>query len=608
MSLYSLFSGANIAVSKPLLDYVFAPRSIPATYHTASQIITALSDKISAFLHNQNIFSLLGDFSNFKPLTAELEKIMLAADQLALLHLIIVAIIAIIIGKNTFFVGYRFLFINMRGKVMLELRNQVFNKYVRQSLAFFGKSQVGDAIVRIVSDTSILNDKLVLSFVNIIRDVFTIAVCVRIALIFNTRLFLISILVLPVFTIAIGFLGKKLKKYSKRIQTQSVRIFSNIEEVLNNIRIVKAFAKEDLEYTNFRKKSRNFFIFWRRSSLYESFSIPIAELSSGVIGATILIIGGRQVIAHPEVFSFGDFMAFLFAMFSILHPLKEISKAYANIKKAMVSLERVYGILNRDSDIKESLNPVHKTDFSQSIKCKNLSFSYKLGEPVLKNINLTIHKGETVALVGSSGSGKTTFINLISRMYDIDSGDIFIDDTPAKDIYLNDLRGMFGTVTQDSILFSDTVEANIAYGSHRPMTLTQVQKACQIAYADEFIKKLSDGYETILEAKASNLSGGQKQRLCIARAIVDNPPILIFDEATSALDTESEQYVQSAIEQATANRTVILIAHRLSTVLSADKIVVFDAGKIVGAAPHKELISSCPRYKQLYDLQFNSQH
>ncbi|MCK9331062.1 MAG: ATP-binding cassette domain-containing protein, partial [Candidatus Cloacimonetes bacterium] len=257
-----------------------------------------------------------------------------------------------------------------------------------------------------------------------------------------------------------------------------------------------------------------------------------------------------------------------------------------------------------DSEIFETSNPIKINDFNKTIEFKNVNFSYDEGKQILSNINFIINKGEKVAFVGASGSGKTTIANLINRMYDVTEGEILIDNIPIKSIKIDKLRTLFGIVTQDSILFSDTIENNINYGSHKPINLEDIKKACQFAYASEFIEQLPEQYNTRILPHGSNLSGGQRQRLCIARAIVNNPPILIFDEATSALDTDSEQKVQKAIDMAADNRTVIMIAHRLSTILTSDKIFVLEKGKIVGAGKHNELLQTCQQYEHFFNLQF----
>jgi len=381
-------------------------------------------------------------------------------------------------------------------------------------------------------------------------------------------------------------------------------LFSYVEEVLSSIKIVKAFSREKMEYERFQEINDKQFTFWLKSKLYHLLTTPLSELNSVLVGCLVLVIGGKIVLTPESTFTFGSFMAFLFAIFSMLHPFKNLTKTYANFRKALISLDRISEILDQNSEIEEDNDAMGKSSFDRDIELKNVTFSYGGNIDVLHNINLKINKGEKIALVGSSGSGKTTIANLLTRMYDASSGDIYIDGIPSKKIIIKDLRMLFGTVTQDSILFSDTVRNNISYGSLKPCDHETIIKSARIANAEEFILQLDNGYDTLLDTKAGNLSGGQKQRLCIARSIVGDPPILIFDEATSALDTEAEQKVQKAIEQATKDRTVVMIAHRLSTILNSDKIVVMDKGNIVGIGTHQELLNTNSRYQTLYNLQF----
>jgi subfamily B ATP-binding cassette protein MsbA len=306
-----------------------------------------------------------------------------------------------------------------------------------------------------------------------------------------------------------------------------------------------------------------------------------------------------------SAFTLGEFSAFLFAIFSMLHPIKTISKTYTDIKKAMVSLNRISEVMFNESDMPESPNPQALEKFSDKIEFDQVDFSYCPGLKVIKGVTFTINKGEKVAVVGSSGSGKTTLANLLLRLYDVDTGEIRVDGIPIKEIKYSDLRKLFGVVTQESLLFTDTVAANIKFGTNKEVTDEEIARACETAYADEFIELLPDKYDELLYSKGGTLSGGQKQRLCIARAIVGDPPILVLDEATSSLDTEAERRVQDAIEQATKSRTVFIIAHRLSTILSSDKILVMQEGELIASGKHIELLESCPRYKTLYDLQFN---
>ena len=601
---FALFSGTSVTLAIPLMDNVFKSSSEVILYKDISSFFVAMQDAIVQFVTtNGNLFQITNK-ETIEPLLDNLNSVMLHTDSHLLLWIISGAMILLIILKNIFYYGQRVLFANLRGRTIKDIRDLIYKKYLYQSLAFFNENKVGDSLVRMVSDVQIIGNFFVNSLFNSLRELLLIIIFAWIALFLNPRLFLISLILLPIFSLIVHFLGNKIKKYSKRIQQQSSNMFSNVEEKLNSMRIVKAFSREQYEMDRFEEINNKHFKFWRKSRIYHALNVPLSEFNSVITGVIVLIIGGYQVLDPSVNFSFGSFIAFMLAIFSMLHPMKTITTAYANIRKAMVSVGRISEILNRESEITESNTQIRMKTFKKSIEYKNVNFSYNGSEKVLKEINLTINKGERIALVGSSGSGKTTMVNLLERMYDTTSGEILIDNINIKDIKLQDLRTLMGTVTQESILFADTIANNIRYGTLNKTTQEEIAKAAKIAYADEFIDSLPEKYKTVLHTRASNLSGGQRQRLCIARAIVANPPILIFDEATSALDTEAEMKVQKAIEQATKNRTVIVIAHRLSTILSSDKIVVMDDGKIVGMGKHNELIETCDRYKTLYNLQF----
>jgi ABC-type multidrug transport system fused ATPase/permease subunit len=605
MVLFALFSGVSVTILVPLFDYVFNPNKANIEYDTVGEILSALSSTVGDFMAEVGSIWRIKGISGLAPLWEELKELMLVSDSLALLYILCGILIGLILLKNLAYFAHRSFFVLLRGKTIRDMRNHMFRRYLNQSLEFFSKNQVGDAIVRMVNDVEIVSNQYIFALFNSIRDISTVIVYMVIAIFLNAQLFAYSILVVPILTFTFGFLGKKIKKYSRRIQTQISMMFSVVEEVLNSIKIVKAFRQEDAELQNFEKINSKHLKQWQKSQLYAALNVPFAEINTTITGSVVVIIGGGMILNPAYDFSLGDFTAFLFAVFSMLHPLKNITQLYTEVKKAGVSLDRISLVLNQESQIKDNAESLAKESFEDKIVFEQVGFYYKPGEYVLQDLDLTIPKGMKIAFVGASGGGKTTVTNLINRMYEVKDGRITIDGIDIRRIKLDDLRQLFGVVTQDSVLFTKTVRENIAYGSRKELSDAEIRQAAQIAHADEFIRQFPDGYDQLLDIKGLNLSGGQKQRLCIARAIVDNPPILIFDEATSALDTESERKVQDAIDEATRNRTVILIAHRLSTILAADKIVVLEDGKILDQGKHEELLERCTRYQTLYNLQFN---
>jgi ATP-binding cassette, subfamily B, bacterial MsbA len=601
---FAFLSGLSLTIAIPLFDYVFTTRTSEPVYTESSEFFQAIGDTVSVYSEEASGFFGLKDETIRTPFIEALKDVMSKTDPWLLLMVICVTFFSLIFIKNIFFFANKVLFANLRGRTIYDIRNIIFRKYLQQSLKFFNVNQTGDSIVRMVNDVNIVSNMFIDQMFNLLRDFILLCVYASVAIYLNAKIFFLSLVVLPVFSLLVTFLGKKIKKYAKRIQEKFSAMFSNIEEVLNNMKIVKAFAREDYELNKFKKINWQHFRFWRKSIIYASFNTPLGEIHGTLTAILVILIGGTLVLNPDLGFTYGAFMTFLFAIFSMLHPMKTLTKAYGDIKKAQVSVDRIFYILTHETEIKNAVNPVHKNSFDKNIIFKNVNFAYNEKSKVLKSINFEIKKGEKVAFVGGSGAGKTTLINLLPRMYDVSSGAILIDQINVKQIELKDLRRLFGTVTQDSILFSDTIANNIRYGTLEDISNEVVENAAKIAYADEFIETLPNKYNEMLHSKGANFSGGQKQRLCIARAIVNNPPILMFDEATSALDTEAEKNVERAIDQATKNRTVLVIAHRLSTVLSADKIVVLEKGEIVGIGKHKELLKSCARYKTLYELQF----
>jgi len=604
MLIFALLSGVSITMAVPLFDYVFGSKRISDEIKTFAQFSEGISGAFGKFF-SEITFTGIFDKGHFNLLIDSLKNVLSVTDPYLLLMVISFGMIILIVTKNLFYYINKITFVSLRGRTIESIRNILFRKYLDLSMSFYKDHKIGDLQVRLTSDVTIVSDLFIQSFFGSLRDFTLILIYVFIALFINPQLFLYIVIIVPIFAFTISYIGGKIKKYSKRIQRTYSSLYSKMEEVFNGIKIVKSYSKEDHEMERFGRENHNFYVSWLKSHLYQSVNVPLSEFNGTLTGVVVLLIGGRLVLDPDSGLTFGAFTAFLFAVFSILHPMKELTKYYTEIRRALVSLGRIFEILNMEPAITEADNAVEKKDFRTSLKVENLNFSYN-EQKVLKDIDLEIFKGEKIAIVGVSGGGKTTLVNLIERFYDPSGGSIKIDGTDLRDIKLKNLHDLFGTVTQESILFNDTVENNIRYGSNKNITLEDVKKAAKIAYADEFIEKLENGYETVLSPKASNLSGGQRQRLCIARAIVGDPPVLIFDEATSSLDSEAEQNVQKAIEMATKDRTVIVIAHRLSTVLNSDRIVVIDNGKISGIGKHNELLETNTTYRKLCSIQFGN--
>ena len=602
--LYAIFSGVSVTLVIPLFDYVFRPGGGNPVYTDLGGFLGAVGSAWGSFWAGAGgLFSLRG-LKSLAPLWEELQKVMLDTEPLVLLYALCLFVVAVILLKNIFFYLQRVLFIKLRGNTLRDLREAMFSRYMGQSLEFFNQSRIGDAMVRMVNDAEIVSESFIKSLLEGILDIFTILVFTRVALLLSPRLFLYGLLVVPFFTLFVGWLGKQVKRNSQRIQAHLSTMFSAVEEALNSMKVVKAFRREESEHRAFSRVNSAYVRFWKRAQYYSSLSVPLSELNTVFTAVIVIILGGKMILAPGSGFTLGDFTAFLFAIFSLLHPMKNLTQLYSDVKKALVSLNRVFHVLDSETEIKDAPEAFAKESFTSHIEFDRVSFAYSEDRPVLSDVSLIISKGEKVAIVGASGGGKTTLANLFNRMYDVSSGAILLDGTDIRQIRLADLRCLFGVVTQDSVLFTRSIRENIAFGSLEELGDERIRAAARIAHAEDFILQFPRQYDEVLQTKGANLSGGQKQRLCIARAIVGDPPILILDEATSALDTESEQLVRQAIDAATQNRTVIMIAHRLSTVLQADRIVVLEQGQIVGQGSHEELLRSCPRYQKLYAAQY----
>jgi len=431
-----------------------------------------------------------------------------------------------------------------------------------------------------------------------------IIILMSLLFIVSTKLALIALLIIPVSGIIIFGISHSIRRRSTRSQAQLAGMTSMIAETIGSMRIVKAFATKGFEINRFAKETQKYYKLMLRRDRLRFVSSPVSETFGATIAALLLWVGARDVLVIESISS-EDFLRFILLLFSLFQPLKNLTNVVNELQNGLASADRVFAIMDTKSDIQDIDNAVEVNDLKNTLSFDNVSFSYGDDNKVLNNINFQINKGEIVALVGPSGAGKSTLIDLIPRFYDTLSGSIKIDGKDIKEFKINSLRYLMGIVTQETFLFDDSVKANIAYGVEN-ISDDKIKDAAIAANAHEFIKELPDGYNTIIGERGVSLSGGQKQRIAIARAIVKNPPILILDEATSSLDSESEKHVQSAIENLMSERTVFVIAHRLSTVHNANKILVLENGQIVQEGKHDELVNIEGLYKQLHKMQFRT--
>lgn len=492
--------------------------------------------------------------------------------------------------------------IPLRTGIVRDLRTKLYDKVVSLPIGFFSKERKGDIIARMTGDVAEVENSIVSSLDMLIKNPIFIVIYFSTLLYVSWQLTLFTICVIPVMGWIMGSIGRKLKAKSLVAQQKLGETTSQMEETLGGLRIIKAFLAEKKMSGRFLKCSNELRTATMRVTMRQAMAHPMSEfLGTGVI-VIVLWFGGTLILGDNSPISAAAFIYYLTILYSIINPLKDLSKASYNIPRGLASMERIDAILNAENPIVDGNKGVEIPEMKDGIEYKNLTFSYDGERDVLKNINLKIEKGKTVALVGQSGSGKSTMVDLIPRYYDVEQGEITIDGVNVKDMKVRSLRSLIGNVNQEAILFNDSFYNNITFGVENA-TMEQVVEAAKIANAHDFIMETENGYDTNVGDRGCRLSGGQRQRISIARAILKNPPILILDEATSALDTESERLVQEALERLMKTRTTIAIAHRLSTIKNADEICVLRDGEIVERGKHDELIKLNGVYKRLNDMQ-----
>ncbi|RKY45073.1 MAG: hypothetical protein DRP80_00545 [Candidatus Omnitrophota bacterium] len=572
MGISTIFNGASLGMIIPVADKVLTNKKIIVP-HKLPDFLNSLIDKINSL------------------------------EPLFLLKVIAFSIVVLFILKGLFVFLQGFLMEIVGLRAVVYVRTLLYKKFQELSLDFYSQKRAGELISRITNDAGLLKYGLTYGLTDLIYQSMQLAMFVFIVFYIHPKLALISFIIFPIIIFPVMKVGRKLKKLSSRSQEKMADLNAILSETISGAKIVKAFHRQDYEIEKFKKIVRDYYKFLLKSAKRQLLLSPFTEFIGALAAIAIFLLGGKDVIEGK--LSFGVFGFFLGSLMSMIRPFKKLTQVHAINQQALAASQRIYEILEKKPSVEDRPQAIPITALRDKIEFKEVWFKYHPEEDfVLKDINLVIKAGETVALVGPTGSGKTTIFNLLLRFYEVTQGRILFDGVDIRDIKLSSLREMTGLVTQEPVLFNDTVRANIAYGK-LSASREEIESAAKRALAYDFIKELPSGWDTVIGDKGFRLSGGQKQRLCIARAILKNPQLLLLDEATAQLDSESENLVQKALDNLMQGKTVLVIAHRLSTVKKASKIVVIDKGVIVGEGKHSDLLNNCDLYRKLYEFQFS---
>lgn len=596
---YVLLNNVSLWISVDFIRELFSPENVQTEQVTPVEPKKPSEDEKGSL---QKMFNLNSKLDIYSKINNYIKSVIIKDNRYDTLIVVCIVIFLSFLLKNIIQYTRRVILNYIEINIVVNIRNQLHEKLLYLPLSFFAKRHSGRLTSIVFNDVNAINVALNNSFGKMILSPVQILTNVFILVIISWKLSLIMLFVLPLISYVIVKIGQGMRRRSRRVFKQIANVVAVFQEAVSAVSIVKAFTSEEKEVSKFKAANREFFKKTFRANKLKYATSPINEILLVLTLVFLLWYGGNLVYSNSGLTA-EDFIRFLVFLFTMFQPIKDFSGINNTIQTGLAAAERIFDVLETDQEIYEKPGAVCLDEFNHNIKYEKVYFKYNNNESyVLDDINLNINKGEMVAFVGHSGAGKTTMANLLPRFYEINTGKITIDGIDICDMTLHSLRHKMSIVTQDTILFNDTIRMNIAYGSENIIE-QDVIDAAKAANAWEFIKKMENGLDTQIGEKGTRLSGGQKQRLSIARALLRNPSILILDEATSSLDTESERLVQQAIDKLMENRTVLVIAHRLSTITHADKIVVFSQGKIAGLGPHKELLESCPIYKTFYENQ-----
>lgn len=589
MALYAGTSGVSLTMVVPLTKIIFEGGSSPGEQGELPQAPSAsLSEKIDklAKLDKEAFVEIIGGETKLEHL-----------KRFCIFLLVIFAV------KNLFWYGQSFLIVRVEQGVIRDLRDAVYSHYHQLPLQYFHGSRAGELISRITNDINLVRGAVANGLANVLRSSFLVVVFLVMVFWASWQLALVSLLILPPSIILISLVGRQLRVRSAITQEKMANITSTLEETITGIRVVKAFGMEKSEQSKFKRYTGDFFKTMVKLTRIGSLAPPLTEYLGVLVGVLILWYGGQKILVDQTITT-ERFFLFLVATFSLMQPIKVLSHANIDIQQGLAAGKRIFDIVDTRPTIITPVSPTVLNAPTEQIRFEDVTFGYDPKKPVLEDVSFTVKIGEVIAIVGPSGAGKTTLVDLLPRFYDPQKGRVEIDGVDIREADISQLRGLMGIVTQETILFNDTVKNNISYGSDG-VQLQAIKEVARIAKAAQFIEQLPERYDTSIGDRGVKLSGGERQRLAIARALLKNPPILIFDEATSALDSESEILVQEAIENMMRGRTSFVIAHRLSTIRHASRIIVLDHGRIVEQGRHQELLELGGLYKKLYQMQFN---